>query len=124
VGQQVRVASRNNQPVDFAVEQVEVAAHPSGGLRLVLVTRVTNPGTLPTATSLRLGAELRLVDERGRRFPEARSEQGLLPDLLAREYGARQAEATLAPGVSARQVWAFVVAPDVQRLTLTYAPNR
>jgi hypothetical protein len=90
----------------------------------VLVTRVANPGTLPTATSPRLGTDLLLVDERGRRFPEAGVGRGINPDLLARDYDAKRALAVLEPGLSARQVWAFVVAPDVQRLTLTTSDRR
>lgn len=115
----MRATSDNNQPFDVEVEQVDQATAPDGGLRLVIVARVTNPGTLPTGTSAFMRSSLQVVDERGRQFPEARSERGVLPDVLAREYGAKLASSSLEPGLSAKQVWAFVVAPDVQRLTLS-----
>ena len=89
-----------------------------------MVTRVSNPGTLPTSTAPRLGTDLFVVDERDRRFPEAGVGRGINPDMVARAYDAKLARAILEPGLSARQVWAFVVAPDVQRLTLTSSQRR
>ena len=124
VGQRLRVTSTNNQPFDIEVERVDEAEHPQGGVRLVVVTRVSNPGTLPTSTAPRLGTDLFAVDERGRRFPEAGVGRGINPDMLAREYDAKLARAVLEPGLSARQVWGFVVAPDVRRLTLTASQRR
>jgi hypothetical protein len=124
VGQRLRLTSTNNQPFDLEVERVDEAEHRDGGWRLAVVTRVSNPGTLPTSTAPRLGTDLFVMDERGRRFPEAGVGRGSNPDMLAREYDAKRARAILEPGLSALQVWAFVVAPDIQRLTLTSSQQR
>jgi hypothetical protein len=124
VGQKLRVVSSNNQPFDVEVERVDKRDGPQGGLRLILVTRVTNPGTLPTGTDPSLGSELRAEDERGRRFPAPRVDRDVNLDMLAKEYDAKLPSASLPPGQSARQIWSVVVAPDVQRLSLVWSPNR
>jgi hypothetical protein len=86
-----------------------------GGLYVVLGVQGTNIGQSP-ATTVRV---TQLVDERGRAFTQTGANvSGLDLQVVKREYGANVPVGGIAPGATAREVWGFLVAPDVQRLTL------
>src|SRR5205823_6472898 len=61
----------------------------------------------------------RLVDERGRAFDQTGANLSSINlQVVKRDYGANVPIGGIAPGATAREVWGFLVAPDVQRLTL------
>jgi hypothetical protein len=120
VGQRLRVCSGYPAAVDYVVERAEAVPHPVGGLRVTVAFLATNVGQAPGHTF----RTTRLVDERGRLF-----EQGgvalSVPEqqALRRDYERTVSAAGIPPGGSAREVWVFLVAPDVQHLGLVEAEH-
>jgi hypothetical protein len=103
------------EPRSFELEIERAQATPApAGLQIAVVVRATNLGRLPGGTA-RLTD---VVDERGRRFAQAGRERGIDMGILARGFGAAEPNTLIQPGESGRQVWAYLVPMDVQRLTL------
>jgi hypothetical protein len=94
------------------VDRASTAGTANGGTVVALTVRVTNTGVESGNTYL--GARLR--DESGRLFDMAGSS---VDDVaVARRLGLQTAIGEIQPGLSARVLWVFIVAPDVRSLTV------
>ena len=118
LGQRAGACSDRRVPIELAVEEVEVFDHPQGGLVVIVVVRATNQGAQGTD----MFTSLELEDRRGREFRYQLVDEAFQLYALRQKYGGREIHVYLQPGLSARQVWAYVVPSDVQGLRL--APGR
>jgi hypothetical protein len=99
--------------LELEIDRAEATAT-ADGIQIVVVVRATNLGRMPgTTTNI-----VNVLDERGRRFPQRGPEAGVDIAGLARRLGVAQPRGFINPGQTMRQVWAFVVPPDVHELTL------
>ncbi len=98
---------------DLEIERTE-ASTIADRLQIAVVVRATNLGRLPGTTTRIVD----VLDEQARRFPQSGPEAGVDISGLARRFGVPDPRGFIAPGATARQVWAFVVPPDVHELTL------
>jgi hypothetical protein len=118
VGQAFTFCSWAGVPFDAVVERAEWGAGPAGNMHVVLVVQVTHSGG--GATGAYITIEVR--DDRGRVFEFARAGSGVDVLDLAREYGVLTPTMPVQAGRPARHLWAFVVPPDVQTLTIVQNP--
>ena len=119
VGQAFTFCSWAGVPFDAVVEHADWSDAPAGNMRAVLVVQVTHAGGGATGAYITIA----LRDERGRVFDFARAGSGVDVLDLAREYGVLTPTMPVQPGRPARHLWAFVVPPDVQTLTLVQKPE-
>jgi hypothetical protein len=115
IGAQARACASRRVPFDIVVEEAEVADHPDGGLVIIAVVRVTNQGS----ESGDLFSSLRLVDRSGRKFDYRLVDRSFDLYTLRQKYDAREIHTHIQPGLSARQVWAYIVPPGVQGLKIS-----
>lgn len=91
---------------------------PTGGIWIVVIATVTNTGS----RSESLSNSVMLRDERGRLFDMANSlNSGLYYTNLSRSYGVSSPYNNVQQGLSVRTIFAFQVAPDVQKLEMISA---
>jgi len=113
VGQSLSFCPGHPPSVDLAVERAD-AKTAQGGLLVTVVVQATNLGPRPGGTYLLT----ELMDERGRRYPQAGLDRGLDLRALAQPFGATPPQNLIPAGQTARQLWAFLVASDVHSLTV------
>lgn len=121
VGQTITICKFSVQfrgTIERAESQSTLMGISTSGIWVVVIVSVTNIGN----KSESLSNSVQLRDERGRLFDMANStNSGLYYTDLARLYGVRSPYSDVQPGLSTRTIFAFQVAPDVQRLEMVSA---
>jgi hypothetical protein len=118
IGRQAMGCSGRRVPIELVVEEAEVLDHPEGGLGVVVVVRVTNRGNIGSD----LFTALQLQDGRGRVYDYRLADRAIQLYDYQQKYGARSIRDFIQPGLSARQIWGYVVPSDVWGLRI--APGR
>jgi hypothetical protein len=113
VGQAFTFCSWARVPFEAVVERADWGPGPSGSMQATLVIQVTHTGGGATGAYI----TMQVRDETGRTYDFARAGSGVDVLELAREYSVLTPTMPVQPTRSARHLWAFVVPPNVQRLT-------
>jgi hypothetical protein len=116
VGQTANLCSVFGIPFTATVERAAWQEQPTGAV-VIVVAQVTNTG--PRTTYTRWATQL--LDDLGRRADQAGPGEVDLTALATAYNAENPGWRTIAPGQSARHVWAFRVPADVQ--TLALVPN-
>jgi hypothetical protein len=119
VGQAFTFCSWARVPFEAIVEHADWSPGPSASMRATLVVQVTHTGGGATGAYI----TMQVRDETGRTYDFARAGSGVDVLELAREYGVLTPTMPVQSTRPARHLWTFVVAPDVQRLTLVQDPR-
>src|SRR5712692_3846468 len=115
VGQRLRTCSGYTGGMEFVVERVDTASLPEGGLAIVAGVQATNVGKINGNTF----RTAKLLDEPGRAVEQGGvALTGVNVQAIRREYGVNVTGQAIQPGQTVRDLWTFVVAPDVQSLTV------
>jgi len=114
IGQQVHACTDSRVPIDVVVEDAEFFDHPDGGMVVIAVVRATNMGQVGT----QVYSDLHLQDRRGRMYNYVLADSAFQLYTYDQKYGGRGIRAYVQPGLSARQVWAYIIPPDVGGLRI------